>query len=113
MKRNLEVIWSKRSKWHPDRLVRSLSGDLRGRVDQAFLFGSHAGNTATTESDIDLILVARTTRPWPERGKPFEDLRMKYGSVDLLVYTPEEWRRMEEQPSTLIRHARRTWKQIV
>ena len=67
----------------------------------AWIFGSHARGTASAESDIDLIVVAPTERPFAERFRDYLPAIANAGvGVDLLVYTPEEFARMqaEERP---------------
>ena len=81
-------------------------GALRPLLDAqgahaAWIFGSRARGTAAAESDIDLIVVAPTNRPFVERFRDYLPalLDARVG-VDLLVYTPEEFARMqaEERP---------------
>ena len=67
----------------------------------AWVFGSHARGTASAESDIDVIVVAPTDRPFVERFRDYLPAIANAGvGVDLLVYTPEEFARMqaEERP---------------
>lgn len=80
---------------------------LGGRVANAYLFGSHARGEASGESDVDLILVTDTKRPFPERGKDFLDVVHRLGAVDLLIYTPAEWAHMRRRPSGFWRRVRR------
>ncbi|HLG20653.1 MAG TPA: nucleotidyltransferase domain-containing protein [Bdellovibrionota bacterium] len=113
MRKSASVIWPKRSRWTQKVLLARLQRDLRGRVEKAYLFGSHARETASGESDVDLIVVANTPRAWPERGRDFGDLWDRYGAVDLLVYTPSEWKRMNERHSPVLWHARKHWKRVI
>ena len=67
----------------------------------AWLFGSHARGTAGDGSDIDVIVVAPTERPFVDRFRDYLPAIVDAGvGVDLLVYTPEEFARMqaEERP---------------
>ncbi len=81
-------------------------GTLRPLLDAqgahaAWIFGSHARGTASAESDIDLIVVAPTERAFVERFRDYLPAIANAGvGVDLLVYTPEEFARMqaEERP---------------
>ena len=81
-------------------------GTLRPLLDAqgahvAWIFGSHARGTASAESDIDVIVVAPTERPFVERFRDYLPAIVDAGvGVDLLVYTPEEFARMraEERP---------------
>ncbi len=76
-------------------LVRSLAG----RVDQAWIFGSLGTPGFGPESDIDLILVAQTEKPFLERARDFFDVMDLALSMDLLVYTPEEFQKLIDEPS--------------
>jgi predicted nucleotidyltransferase len=63
--------------------------------EKIILFGSYASGTATESSDIDLLVISRSTLPRPERELRLT--RQLFGSgvpYDLLVLTPEE---MEER----------------
>ncbi len=81
-------------------------GALRPLLDAqdahaAWIFGSHARGTAEDESDIDVIVVAPTGRPFVERFRDYLPAIVNAGvGVDMLVYTPEEFARMqaEERP---------------
>ena len=67
----------------------------------AWLVGSRARDTAAPESDIDVIIVASTDRPFVDRFRDYLPAIQAAGvGVDLLVYTPEEFEhmRMEERP---------------
>src|ERR1022692_2399452 len=61
------------------------------RPDKVILFGSYASGTATESSDIDLLVISRSTLPRREREVRLT--RQLFGSgvpYDLLVLTPEE-----------------------
>ena len=81
-------------------------GALRPLLDAqgahaAWIFGSHARGTAWAGSDIDVIVVAPTDRPFVDRFRDYLPAIMDAGvGVDLLVYTPGEFARMqaEERP---------------
>lgn len=83
----------------PEEVVQYLRTALQGRVREGYLFGSFARREIHPDSDIDLILVAETTLPFPERGLPFSDLRDRLPSLEILVYTPEEFTRLTRDPS--------------
>ena len=81
-------------------------GALRPLLDAqgaraAWIFGSHARGTAGPDSDIDVIVVAPTRRPFVDRFRDYLPAIVDAGiGVDLLVYTPGEFARMkaEERP---------------
>ena len=67
----------------------------------AWVFGSRARGTASVDSDIDVIVVAPTERPFVERFRDYlPAIANAEVGVDLLVYTPEEFAQMqaEERP---------------
>jgi predicted nucleotidyltransferase len=88
----------------PDELRVKLAPLLRGRpVRQVILFGSRARGEADAFSDTDLLIVAETQRPFPERCKDFMDLlRAIPTAVEMLIYTPEEFRRMREEARSFL-----------
>ena len=70
---------------HPERVV---------------LFGSHARGDAAPQSDVDILVVAESSRPRYERAVPIyravADLPIE---LDILVYTPtevREWSRVDQ-----------------
>lgn len=75
----------------------------RQGVVAAYLVGSYARGTAQAWSDIDLIVVCDTPLPFPERPRLFAELESLGLPIDLLVYTPDEFARMEESPSSFWR----------
>ena len=57
------------------------------RVDRVVLFGSYARGTASRDSDVDLLVIARTTRPLDLAGKILWQLGGRFPK-DVLVRTP-------------------------
>ena len=78
-------------------VLESLGSRLRGRVNTAFVFGSAATGRFTVGSDIDLVVVAETTRAFPDRFLDFQDLWEVVAALDLLVYTPQEFEQMDRE----------------
>ena len=70
------------------------------RPEKIILFGSYASGTATESSDIDLLVISRSTLPRREREVRLT--RRLFGSgvpYDLLVLTPEEMEERIDSPS--------------
>lgn len=87
---------------------------LGGRgVLEAWLFGSAAAGTATAWSDLDVLVVRETAEPFVERPRALSDLLDLGLPVDLLVYTPAEFRRLREDGSGFWREFERTRKRLV
>jgi uncharacterized protein len=70
---------------------------------KAYLFGSRARGDAEAESDVDLVIVADTDRPFVERCRDFFGLfEACPAALEMLVYTPEEFRRMPDQDNPFL-----------
>lgn len=72
---------------------------LAGRVDAAYVFGSYGTSDFGRDSDVDLIIVAKTARPFVERPLAYSDVLDLVPDMDLLVYTPEEFEKLTVRPS--------------
>jgi len=73
--------------------IRELSRHIERAInpERIVLFGSYARGDATENSDVDLLVVARSSLPKPKRSVPLYSLLRAYPcSKDILVYTPEE-----------------------
>jgi predicted nucleotidyltransferase len=87
-----------------EELRRRIAPHVR-RARRVIVFGSVARGEADAGSDLDLIVVADTARPFFERFKDFAGLYDLWPRLDLLVYTPEELERMAAEDNPLIRQA--------
>ena len=74
--------------------------------ERIILFGSHARGDATETSDVDLLVIARTSAPKPRRSVPlYSMLRHHSFSKDILVYTPDEVEEYRHLRASLIARA--------
>ncbi len=72
----------------------------------AWLVGSRARGIAAPESDIDLIVVAPSQRPFVDRFRDYMPALLEAETeVDLLVYTPEEFDQMQQEERPFLAHA--------
>lgn len=78
-----------------DELAARARRPLRAAgVERAIAFGSYARGTADGYSDLDLLVVLDTELPLPERFRELGPLLDALPvTVELLVVTPEEFRR--------------------
>lgn len=85
-----------------DELKRRLGPHFE-RAKKVITFGSVARGDPDEWSDLDLIIVAETSRPFLERFKDFAGIYDVWPRLDLLIYTPAEFDRMiaEENPLVL------------
>lgn len=75
-------------KFHPKRIV---------------LFGSHARGEARPESDFDIFVEMETTARPPDRAVEISSVfGLRPWSMDLVVYTPEEVRKLRGIHGTLL-----------
>lgn len=65
----------------------------------AVLFGSFARGTQTEHSDIDVIFVQETDKPFLKRLDPYFTPLTDIigGGVDVFVYTPKEFKKMKNK----------------
>jgi len=85
------------------------------KIKNIILFGSYAISNSTKSSDIDLIVILDQkgiSKNFEEKfnkklkiSKLFIDIKEKI-PVDLLVYTVDEWERINELNSSFIRNIR-------
>jgi predicted nucleotidyltransferase len=75
-------------RFHPKRIV---------------VFGSHARGEARPDSDLDLFIEMDTPRRPPDRAiEVSEAFGLRPWSMDIVVYTPEEVRRLRHVNGTLL-----------
>jgi len=74
-----------------ERIVPALPGL---GVRRAILFGSLARGDVGGQSDLDLIVIADTREPFPERCRRFYEALEPRVGLDILVYTPDEFEAM-------------------
>ena len=96
------LVWNTRDPLRglsPEQFEQALREKLQGRVEQAWLFGSWGSRDFGRDSDVDLLLVVKTDKPFLERARDFFDVMDLALEMDLLVYTPEEFKSLTDKPS--------------
>lgn len=72
-------------------------------AERVVLFGSHAHGEASEARDVNFLVVAESDQP---RHKRSRELYRRFKShrfpVDILVYTPEEFRVGEQLPASFV-----------
>jgi predicted nucleotidyltransferase len=75
----------------------------RFRPRRIMVFGSHARGEAGPDSDLDLFIEMDTSRRLPERAiEVSEVFGLRPWPMDIVVYTPEEVRRLRHINGTLL-----------
>ena len=83
--------------------VRQVVEELKPyKPSQVMLFGSAARGDADALSDLDFVVIKQTDRPFLQRLKEAALLVKVSGSINIMVYTPEEWQRMQEMGSAFV-----------
>ena len=81
--------------YHPERVI---------------LFGSYARGSNDPYSDLDLVIIKQTRKRFLNRLKEVIQIINPRFSVDILVYTPEEFRRMVRSGNPFIQSVVREGK---
>ncbi len=75
----------------------------RFRPKRIVVFGSHARGEAHQDSDLDLFIEMETTHRPPDRAiEVSEVFGLRPWPMDIVVYTPEEVRRLRHVNGTLL-----------
>ena len=96
------IVWNTREPLYgktPEQFETELRAKLEGRVEAAYIFGSYGTKDFGRDSDVDMMLVVKTGKPFLDRALDFQELHRLAASLDLLVYTPEEFERLTREPS--------------
>jgi predicted nucleotidyltransferase len=81
-------------------IKRSLESCLSAAgIEKAVLFGSFARGTQTRKSDIDLLIVKKTSKRFFDRYDDFKEVYrlLEDYDVEMFIYTPEEIERNENR----------------
>jgi len=86
-------------KYEINKIKKAIRGlAIKNNADLAFIFGSYARGTNTRHSDLDVIFVEKTDKPFLQRLGPYFDplSEVMKGGVDVFVYTPHEFKRIKD-----------------
>jgi len=76
-----------------DTVVSRLSGPA---VERISLFGSYARGRADLFTDLDILVIMQTDRPFIERAGEIHSMLRLPVDADVICYTPEEFGRMRD-----------------
>lgn len=86
-----------RRKGH-SRIQRLVDALRAYQPERVYLFGSWARGEEDDLSDLDVVVIKRTTVPFFERLREVaKALPLAEGAVDVLVYTPDEFEAMQRE----------------
>ena len=81
------------------------------KPERIILFGSYASGHPTTDSDVDLVVIKKTTQPFLERQKQVHLLLRTTTPVDIFIFTPDEFEKAKNN-NLLIKEASETGKVV-
>ena len=83
-----------------ERSLQSLVEALKQRSDilRISLFGSYARGRADLFTDLDVLVIMDTTKPFIERQRELYELLALPVDLDLLCYTPREFEDLKDRP---------------
>jgi len=96
------LVWNTRDPLNgrtPEQFEAEVKRILEGKVEAAYVFGSYSTPEFGRDSDIDMIVVARTETGFVERPLDYPEIFDLVPDLDLLVYTPEEFSNLTTNPS--------------
>ncbi len=84
-------------------LLRRSAGGIAAKlatldVEKISLFGSYARGRADLFTDLDVLVIMNTDKPFIERAGEIHSLLSLPVDVDVLCYTPQEFGRMCDTP---------------
>lgn len=68
-------------------------------IEKVILFGSLASNDIASTSDIDIVIIKKTKKRFLDRLEDIYVAIKPRVAVDILVYTPEEFEKLQEESS--------------
>lgn len=80
--------------------------------EKVILFGSFARGSSDQFSDIDLIIIKKTRRRFIDRIKDVLMIIKPNYAIDILVYTPEEFKKMLSQGNPFLEYVMKEGKVI-
>lgn len=73
-------------------IVKNIINQLKPyQPEKIILFGSYAYGQPSRDSDVDLVVIKKTTLPFLDRQKQVHLLLRTITAVDVFVLTPEEF----------------------
>lgn len=108
------MLQDKRPSPSREELIAQLRNALdRTPAKEAYLFGSWSKGTADSYSDLDLVVVYDTERPFFERFRDFDPLYHLGRAIDLLIYRPDEFQKMQKEGNPFIEHVLETGTRVL
>ena len=82
------------------------------KPEKVILFGSHAKGSSDHYSDIDLVIIKRTKKHFLDRIKDVLKILKPNFAIDILVYTPKEFKKMSSKEYSFLEYVKKEGKVI-
>ena len=80
-----------------EEVITKIVESIREKACSAYIFGSFGTDKFTADSDLDLIIIADLDIPFVERALEFPKLGELDISMDVLVYTSDEFNKIKAE----------------
>lgn len=78
-----------------EQSIKVILDKLTGRVEKISVFGSYARGRRDLFTDLDILIIMKSEKPFLERTKGMYGLLSLPVDADILCYTPEELEKMK------------------
>lgn len=78
--------------------LETLIKRLQGKVERISIFGSYPRSKPNLFTDLDILIIMRTEKPFLKRIKEIYSLLALPVDADILCYTPEEFDKLKNRP---------------
>jgi len=80
-----------------EKSVEKIIKDLSGKVEKVSIFGSYRKRKPDLFTDLDILIIMKTDKPFLERLKEIYSLLSLPVDADILCYTPEEFEKIKNR----------------
>ncbi len=80
-----------------EQSIKIILDKLSGRVQKISVFGSYARGRRDLFTDLDILIIMKSQKPFLERTKDIYGLLSLPVDADILCYTPEEMEKMKKR----------------
>ncbi len=77
--------------------IKILKERLKDRVERIIVFGSYAKGRRDLFTDLDILIIMESNKPYIERLRELHSILTLPVDVDILCYTPDEFRIMSSK----------------
>lgn len=80
-----------------EKSVEKVIKNFSGKVEKVSIFGSYTKRKTDLFTDLDILIIMKTEKPFLERLKEIYSLLSLPVDADILCYTPEEFEKIKNR----------------